>query len=346
MRSLRVNRRVISDNNPVYVVAEIGGNFKTLREAQCLIDAAVDAGVDAVKLQTYRADTLASKQAMYEMENTGNVSQHDLFREYEVSENDHITIFEYAASRNIDIFSTPSHVSDLEMLEQIGTSVYKIGSDDSSNLSFIRVVSETQKPLIVSTGMCTIFEVDEIVNTIMQTGNKNFAIMHAVTCYPTPYDLANLNVINAFLERYRDIVIGYSDHTIGPQCAIAACVMGALIIERHFTLDKNASGPDHILSSDKEEMKFIVDSIRIIEQAYGSEVKMPTGQETINRKNNRKSIVLEKDIKKGDSLTLGHMTVKRPGYGIEPKRIHDMIGRKVNKDMHKDDILSWDSIDG
>jgi N-acetylneuraminate synthase len=178
----------------------------------------------------------------------------------------------------------------------------------------------------------------------MKTGNKNFMIFHAVTSYPTPYDLANLNVIKTMLERYPDIVIGYSDHTIGWQCSYAARVMGAMVIERHFTLDPHAEGPDHVLSSTPEEMKILVDAIRIFEQAQGDGIKMPTGHEVVNRKNNAKSIVLDKGIKKGEVLTQSHLSIKRPGYGIEPKRIDEIVGRKVHRDLDKDDILLWEDL--
>lgn len=342
MRKMIIGNKEIKEK--AYVIAEIAGNFSSLDEAKKLIDGAVYAGADAVKLQTYKADTLASTKAKYEMENTGNVSQYDLFKEGELSEEDHEEIYKYANEKNIDIFSTPSHTLDIELLERLGTSVYKIGSDDSYNLPFIEEVAKLQKPLMVATGMRTIYEVDEIVNTIMKTGNSNFMIFHAITSYPTPYELANLNVIKVMLERYPNILIGYSDHTIGWQCSYAARVMGAMVIERHFTLDRNAKGPDHILSSTPEELKILIDAIRIFEKAQGNGLKMPMGQEIINRKNNSKSVVLSKNISKSEVLTKQHLSIKRPGYGIEPKKMYDLIGKRVNKDLSKDDILSWDDI--
>lgn len=337
-----INGKEIRDK--AYIIAEIAGNFETLEEAKKLIDGAIYAGADAVKIQTYRADTLASKKARYEMENTGNVSQYELFKEGELSEEEHIEIYNYAKEKNIDIFSTPSHMDDIELLEKLGTSVYKIGSDDSYNLPFIEDVARLHKPIMVATGMRTIYEVDEIVNTIMKTGNKNFMIFHAITSYPTPYELANLNVIKTMLDRYPNTIIGYSDHTIGWQCSYAARVMGAMVIERHFTLNPNAKGPDHILSSTPDELKILIDAIRIFEKAQGDGIKMPVEQELVNRKNNAKSIVINRDIKQGEILSKNHLAIKRPGYGIEPKKIYDLIGKRVNKDLEKESILSWDDI--
>jgi N,N'-diacetyllegionaminate synthase len=342
MRSIIINGKKIHDK--AYVIAEIAGNFSSLKEAKELIDGAKYAGADAVKLQTYKADTLASKKAKYEMKNTGNVSQHNLFKDGELSEKDHVDIYSYARGLGIDIFSTPSHMEDIKLLEDLGTEVYKIGSDDSYNLPFISEIASMQKPIMIATGMRTIYEVDEIVNTIMKTGNKNFMLFHAITSYPTPYDLANLNVIKTMLDRYPNTLIGYSDHTIGWQCSYAARVMGAMVIERHFTLDRNAEGPDHILSSTPEELKILIDAIRIYEEAKGDGVKMPIGQELINRKNNSKSIVLSKDLESGSILTKDCLSIKRPGYGIEPKKINDLIGKRINKELGEDSILTWDDI--
>lgn len=344
MRKFTIENTNIGDGHPCYVIAEIGGNFKTFEEAKDLIDAAKYSGSNAVKLQTFKADTLASKKAKYQMENTGNVSQYDLFKEYEIGKELHEKVYEYSKKLGLDIFSTPSHEDDLAMLESIGTNVYKIGSDDSNNLNFITKVASLQKPIIVATGMCTLKEVDEIVDAITKTGNDNFAILHAITSYPTEYDIANLNVIKTFKNRYPGVVIGYSDHTIGMQCSLAARTIGADIIERHFTMDRNAEGPDHILSSDPEEMKFLVDSIRIIEKALGSGNKMPVKQEMINRNNNRKSIVVKIDIRKGMTISSENICVKRPGHGIEASKFNSILGLTVNKDLAVDEVITWNDI--
>lgn len=344
MRKFKIEDTNIGDGCPCYIIAEIGGNFKTFEEAKELIDAAKYSGSNAVKLQTFKADTLASKKAKYQMENTGNVSQYDLFKEYEIGKELHEKVYKYSKDLGLNIFSTPSHEDDLAMLESIGTNVYKIGSDDSNNLNFITKVASLQKPIIVATGMCTLKEVDEIVDAISKTGNDNFAILHAITSYPTEYDIANLNVIKTFKNRYPGVVIGYSDHTIGMQCSLAARTIGADIIERHFTMDRNAEGPDHILSSDPEEMKFLVDSIRIVEKALGTGNKMPVKQEMINRNNNRKSIVVKNNLRKGMTISNENICVKRPGYGIEASKFNSILGLTVNKDLAIDEVITWNDI--
>lgn len=341
MLEFSIGNKKITKTSPAYIIAEIGGNFTSLEEGVRLIHAAHRTGVDAVKLQTFTAKTLASKNARYEMKNTGNVSQFELFQQYEIGQEIHEKLFAEARRLNIDIFSTPSHVSDVGLLQNLGAVAYKIGGDDTSNLDFIYEVASLQKPILLSTGTCTQTEVDDIVNTIMKSGNPNFCIMHAVTCYPTPLELANLRVITTFIERYPNIVIGYSDHTIGPTCSIAAKAMGAQVIERHFTLDKNLPGPDHQLSSDEAEMKFIVESIRKLEVALGSGVKMPIGQELINRKNNRKSLVLNRELSKGTTLSINDIAVKRPGTGIAPSLRASLIGKKINKDLSQDHVFQW-----
>ena len=339
MRSIEISGKTIRDS--AYFIAEIAGNFKDVDEAKKLIDGAVYAGADAVKLQTYRAETLASTIAEYDMENTGKVNQFELFKEGELSEQDHETIFAYARDSGIDIFSTPSHRSDVALLQKLGATVFKIGSDDSNNLPFIQEVAEIADCLMIATGMRTIEEVDEIIGTLHNAGNENFVLFHAVTSYPTPYELANLAVVKTFLDRYPDVLISYSDHTIGWQCAYAARVMGALVIERHFTLDRNAEGPDHILSSTPEEMKILIDAVRIYEEAIGDGVKQPVGQELINRRNNGKSLVLERDVNKDHALTEQDVAIKRPGFGIEPKKFQKVIGKRTLRNLKKDEVLTW-----
>jgi sialic acid synthase SpsE len=327
-----------------YIIAEIGGNFTTLEQAKRLIDGAAASGADAVKLQTYRAETLSSRKAMFDMENTGVVSQFELFRKYEIGEDLHREVFACASSKGLDWFSTPSHSTDVDMLERLGVGAYKIGSDDGYNLPFLRYVAKLGKPMIVSTGMSTLDEVRESVQAVLATGNRKLILLHAITSYPTHPENVNLRAMQTLAGEFPDIDVGYSDHTVGPVACLAAAAMGARVLEKHFTWDRNADGPDHMLSADPAEMKAVVDGVRLFERMRGDGIKRPAESESKTRRNNRKSVVLDRPIKAGERLTAAHLSIKRPGYGIPPKHVDEVVGRLVRRDLAADDVLTWEDL--
>jgi N-acetylneuraminate synthase len=327
-----------------YIIAEIGGNFTTLEQAKRLIDAAHGCGVDAVKLQTYRADTITSTKAIFDMENTGVVSQHDLFRKYEVDEALHHDVFKYAESKGLDWFSTPSHETDVDLLENCGVGAHKIGSDDAVNLPYLRYVARTGKPVLLSTGMCTLEEVRESVDAILAEGNEKLILLHAITSYPTHAENVNLAAMQTLMLAFPQLDIGYSDHTLSPIACLCAVAMGARVIEKHFTWDKKAVGPDHVLSADPAEMKWLVEAVRSFEIMRGSGIKRPAESEKVTRRNNRKSVVLNRSVKAGGRLTEQDIAVKRPGYGIAPKYFEQIAGRTVAADMEKDTVLTWNDL--
>lgn len=327
-----------------YIIAEIGGNFTTIEEAKRLIDEAAACGVDAVKLQTYRADHVASRKAVFDMENTGVVSQHELFRKYEIGETLHGEVFAYAEAKGLDWFSTPSHESDVDLLEKLGVGAHKIGSDDAVNLPFLRYVARTGKPIILSTGMCTLQEVRESVGAILGEGNERLILLHAVTSYPTHAENVNLGAMQALMREFPQLDVGYSDHTLGPVACLCAAAMGARVLERHFTYDKKAEGPDHQLSADPAEMKWLVDSVRTFEVMRGSGIKRPADSERTTRINNRKSVVLNVAVQAGERLTKDHLAIKRPGYGIPPKDFERVLGRAAAKAMEADSVLTWEDL--
>jgi sialic acid synthase SpsE len=328
-----------------YMVAEIGGNFTTFEEARKLIDAAAECGVDAVKLQTFRAETLASRSAVFDMENTGIASQFGLFRKYQIDAQLHADIFAYAERKGLDWFSTPSHASDVDLLETRGVGAHKIGSDDATNLPFLRYVARTGKPVILSTGMCTLEEVHEAVDAIVGEGNEQVIILHAVTSYPTHGENVNLGAMKALMRAFPTFDVGYSDHTLTPVAALCAVAMGARMIERHFTIDKQAEGPDHRLSADPVEMKWLVDAIRSFELMRGCGIKQPADSEATTRINNRKSVVLNRDVPGGHRLSAEDVAVKRPGTGIAPKHVDQVIGRRVVAAMKADAVLQWSDLE-
>lgn len=344
MKTVTIAGRVVGPGHPLFVVAEIGGNFTTYEGGKRLINEAKRVGADAVKVQTYRAETIASKKAMYDMENTGVASQYELFRKYELSEELHKKLFDYAKKVGIPLFSTPSHSEDVDLLEKLDTPAHKIGSDDACNLPFLEYVARTGKPIILSTGMCTLEEVRESVSTILSTGNDQLILLHCVSNYPAHHENVNLRAIGTLKKEF-GLPTGYSDHTLTPSTALAAASLGADLFERHFTLDKNAEGPDHMLSSDPKEMKFIIESIREIEQALGDGIKRPAASEKKVRYNNRKSIVTVKTINKGEIVSGSAIAIKRPGHGIAPKYFNLIIGRTVKQTVDAEEALTWDMLE-
>jgi len=335
---------LFSKINRCYIVAEIGGNFNNYDQAVSLINASQEAGVDCVKLQTFTAEHIVNKKAMFDMEITGKISQYEYFKKHEISKELFQQVVSYLESKAMDWFSTPSHQTDVDTLLSLNVKAIKIGADDANNLPFLKYVAQTKLPVVLSTGMCTFEEVKEAINTILQQGNEKIVIMHTVSGYPTYPEDVNLNILSTYKREFPEFLVGFSDHTLTPLASIAAAAMGADVIEKHFTLDKNAEGPDHIISSNPQEMKYIVDSIREIEKMKGSGIKKPFGPEVQNRVNNRKSVIAIKAIKKGDIVTRDHIDIKRPGYGIAPKYFDQVVGRRANRDLQPDDVLNWSDI--
>ncbi|MCG6167589.1 N-acetylneuraminate synthase family protein [Leptospira sp. FAT2] len=331
-------------NHSPVIIAEIGGNFKNFEEAKLLIDSAMNAGADCVKLQHFRAETLATKKAMFDMENTGKISQFDYFKEHELSEELTTRIFQYCKEKNILIFSTPSHPTDVDFLEKYDVLVHKIGSDDATNIPLLKHVARTQKIVLLSTGMCTMTEVQRSVDSILEEGNDKIVLFHCTTNYPTHPESVNLNAMISMQKQFGNIPVGYSDHTLGIDTCYVATILGAKVLEFHFTYDKNAEGPDHMLSKEPNEVFELVRKIRQLPILLGDGIKRPAKSEMNTRRNNRKSLVLTSDIKKGEKISPLNMDIKRPGYGISCEYYFDVIGKTASKDLEADNVLIWEDI--
>jgi len=325
--------------NYCYIIAEIGGNFTTFEQAKKLIDLASESGVDAIKLQTYKADTIVTKTAKFDLDNVGEIVQHELFEKYQIDFEMHKKVFEYVDLKGLDWFSTPSHQTDVDMLEELGVKAHKLGADDATNIPLIKYTASKNKPMLLSSGMCTMQEVKEMVNACLEVGNDKIMLFHTVSNYPTYPDQVNLKAMQTLKREFPFLTVGFSDHTIGTTACLAAACMGAEVVEKHFTHDKEADGPDHLLSANPEEMKEIVDKIREFELMRGTGAKRPAGKEISNREKNRKSIVTTKSIKKGEKLTLENIDIKRPGHGIEPKYFYTIIGKSTTIDIPEDEVL-------
>lgn len=343
MKKINLNGTMVGENEPVYFIAEIAGNFSTFEEAKRIIKSAISAGCNAVKFQTFEAETATTKKNMFDMENVGKVQQYKVLKESQCPKELQKAIMDYCRKENILAFSAPSHIKDIELMEEFGNPVYKIGSDLACHLPALRIIARLKKPIILSTGMCTLEEVRESVNTILKEGNDQLILMHCVADYPAKYEELNLRAIQTMQKEF-GLPVGYSDHTIGPEMTLAAVAMGANLIERHFKHPENKQGPDAILSSDEKEMRYIIETTRKIEQAKGDGIKKPSKTEYKNMVNNRVSICSLRDIPKGTIITEEMIDIKRPGYGIPPRFFEQVIGKIAKKDIPADEPITWDMI--
>ncbi|MBA2744879.1 MAG: N-acetylneuraminate synthase [Flavisolibacter sp.] len=332
----------------VLIIAEAGVNHNgSLKLAKQLVDAAAEANVDYVKFQTFKAEKLVSstaQKAAYQLENTGDKTetQFQMLKKLELSKEDHESLMAYCKSKNIQFFSTAFDLDSLEYLAEIGLNLVKIPSGEITNLPYLQKASRLFKKVILSTGMAKMDEIKEAVDVFIQAGIKrnNMTVLHCNTEYPTPMQDVNLLAMNQ-IGKELEVAIGYSDHTLGIEVPIAAVALGATIIEKHFTLDRNMEGPDHRASLEPGELKAMVSAIRNIEKTIsGTGIKTPSPSELKNIAIARKSIHIAHDVKAGHTLTAEDLMMKRPGIGISPMRLNEVIGRKLMKDLDTDHLLS------
>jgi len=329
----------------VFIIAEAGVNHNgSLELAKKLIDVAVDAGVDAVKFQTFKTENLVSKNAQkanYQKETTSREeSQFMMIKKLELDLSTHHELISYCKMKNIMFLSTPFDYDSIDMLNKLGLEIFKIPSGEITNLPYLRHIGSLQKKVILSTGMADIGEIEDALDVLIESGTQkgNITILHANTMYPTPMEDVNLHAMVTIGNTF-DIAYGYSDHTLGIEVDIAAVAMGASVIEKHFTLDKTMDGPDHKASLEPDELQSMVRSIRNIEKALGSSIKKPSNSEKENITVVRKSIVARIPIKKGERLTTHNITIKRPGDGISPMRWDEVMGIVAQKDYSEDELI-------
>lgn len=333
--------------NKVLIIAEAGVNHNgDITQAKKLIDAAAEAGSDYVKFQTFKASKLVTKaaeRADYQNSNTGDSdSQFEMLRKLELSEDAHLELISYCESKSIKFLSTGFDLDSLEFLNNIGINLFKIPSGEITNLPYLRKIASFNKPVIMSTGMASITEVQEAFEVLIQGGlTKNgISIVHCNTEYPTPMEDVNLKAMNDIGKRM-DVEIGYSDHTLGIEVPIAAVALGATVIEKHFTLDRTLPGPDHRASLEPDELKAMVIAIRNIEKAIsGSGTKEPSPSEIKNKTVARKSIVATRAIKKGEELSESNLGIKRPGTGVSPMRWDEVLGTTAIRDFEAEELIS------
>ncbi len=353
----------------VYIIAEAGVNHNgSVEIAKQLIDVAVDAGVDAIKFQTFKTDNIISAgvpKAEYQVRTTGSFeSQYEMLKKLELGEEAFQVLKEYCDSRKIQFLSTPFDLESLDLLvKKFDLPIIKIPSGEITNAPLLLLAAGTNKPIIVSTGMCNLGEIEEALGILaygyldsnsrpslesfkaaynskegQKTLVKKVTLLHCTTEYPAPFEDVNLRAINTLNSAF-GLPVGLSDHTPGIAVSIAAVAFGASVIEKHFTLDKNLTGPDHKASLNPDELKTLVKSIREVELAMGERMKIPAPSEFKNKTIARKSLVAALDIKKGDLFTELNLTTKRPGTGVSPLYYWEWLGKTAGKDYKKDEMI-------
>jgi N,N'-diacetyllegionaminate synthase len=329
-----------------FIIAEAGVNHNgSLEMAFQLIDAAVAAGADAVKFQTFKAEKVIAvnaPKAVYQKDTTGSEeSQLEMVKKLERDETAHSRLYRYCQHKGIQFLSTPFDLESIDLLNRLGLEIFKIPSGEITNLPYLRKVAALKKRLILSTGMASLGEIKDALEVLTESGTPlgNITVLHCNTEYPTPFEDVNLRAMQTIRDAFPGITVGYSDHTIGIEVPIAAVAMGASVIEKHFTLDRNLPGPDHRASLEPPELSAMISGIRNIEKALGTGIKRPSPSELKNKPVARKSIVAALPIKKGETFTDRNITVKRPGTGITPMRWDEMIGRKAGRDYKTDEMI-------
>jgi N,N'-diacetyllegionaminate synthase len=346
-KTVLIGNKVIGDNHPVFIIAEAGVNHNgDIHLAKQLVDVAAEAGADAVKFQTFITEEIVTRHAEkadYQKQNTGSKqeSQFEMLKKLELSFENFRELKTYCDEKGIMFLSTPFDQKSIDFLDELGVPAFKISSGEINNYPLLNYVAAKRKPIILSTGMSTLAEVERAVELLFRTHHSKLALLHCTSDYPAKVEDVNLRAMKTICQTFH-LPVGLSDHTQGIEISLAAVAMGASIIEKHFTTDKSLAGPDHKASLRPLELKELVKAIRNIEKALGSGEKIPVVSEMNTRLIARKSIVAARSIKKGETLSEHNLTVKRPGNGISPMRWSELIGKNAVRDFVKDELIVLD----
>ena len=332
------------------IIAEAGvnhnGNFELAKK---LVDEAVEAGADIVKFQTCKAENVISRyadKAEYQKETTGEAdSQLEMVRKLMLSYEEYGELKKYCDEKGIEFLSTAFDLPSVDYLHSIGMKRWKIPSGEITNLPLLIKIASLGEPIIMSTGMSDLDEVEEAIKILKDNGAGDITLLHCTTEYPAPYEDVNLKAMKTMADKF-NLPVGYSDHTKGIEIPVGAVALGACVIEKHFTLDRNMEGPDHKASLEPKELKAMVDSIRHIEVAIGDGIKKVSSSELKNQDIARKSIIASKKINKGDIFSEDNITTKRPGNGINPMRWFELLGKTAKHDYEEDYLIELDELDG
>lgn len=327
----------------VYIIAEAGVNHNgSIELAKKMVDEAKEAGADCIKFQTFVSKNLVSKtagKAEYQRQYTdAKESQLDMLKKLELSFDEFEVLNDYCKEKGIEFLSTPFDFESIDFLNRLGMKRWKIPSGEITNLPYLIRVARIGRPVILSTGMSTMEDIRAAIDALRKNGSGAITLLHCTTEYPTPYEDVNLIAMSTIKKEF-GVPVGYSDHTNGIEIPIAAVAMGATVIEKHFTLDKNMEGPDHKASLEPNELKAMISAIRNVESAFGNGEKKPAESEKKNMEVARKSIIAKQNISRGEIFSEENLTVKRPGSGISPMRWFEVIGKTAIRDFKEDELI-------
>lgn len=336
-----------SEADRCVVIAEAGVNHNgEVEAAKDLIDVAVDAGCDVIKFQTFDPDEVVTEEtekAAYQHRSSSE-NQHEMLNRFILTEDEHEVLMDYCKDGGIEFLSTPYDPQSVSLLESVGVERYKIASADIVNKPLLEAVTETGKPIIQSTGMATLGEIERTVNWFRARNSDDVTLLHCVSCYPTRPEQVNMRFMETLHTAF-DLPVGFSDHTKGIEISLMAASLGASVVEKHLTLDRRMEGPDHLVSLEPDEMERLVTGIRDIETAAGQPRRQLTSPERENIKPMRRSLHLRHDINAGETLTKSDLKVVRPATGIDPWQIDEITGRRLSSNLAKNDPLVWDDLE-
>ena len=348
----KIHNKFIGDKRPLFFIAEAGVNHNgSIEMGKQLIDIAVKSGADAIKFQTFKTENIITPEApksTYHIETTGHDADQtwfELLKTQEMTEKMHIELIKYSNEKGIIFLSTPYDEESADLLEELDIPVFKIASTDTNNIPLLKYIARKKRPMIISTAMTTIKELENSVFTIQNEGLNDIAILQCTGNYPSDLSNSNLRVMKTYKKKF-NVIVGYSDHTLDIINPIAATAMGAKVYEKHFTIDKNLPGPDHRMSLNPEELFNTIKSIRETELALGTSQKEVLESEKENRLKLRKSIVSNRDIKKNEIIKENMISIKRPGTGIPPSEIGVVIGKKTKINIPCGTIISYEMLNG
>ena len=343
MRKIRIGDKIVGHDEPCFIIAEAGSNHNgSLEQAKKLVDVAAEAKADAVKFQIFKAESLYSKYTP-EFSYLKGQNTYELIKSIETPREWIKELAEYCKSKNIIFFASPFDFEAIDILDKY-VPAFKIASFEITDLELLKYAAEKGKPMIISTGMANLGEIEDAITAIRSVGNENIILLHCNSLYPTPVEIANLRAIETMRTAFK-VPVGFSDHTLGIHIPIAAVAMGACLIEKHFTLDRTLPGPDHSFAIEPDELKEMVRCIREVEKAKGSGIKEKSDLESEEMYvKARRSIHAKVDIPKGTKITRDMLIIKRPGYGIKPKFIDMVVGREAKKDIREDEWVTWDAV--